>query len=174
MKRQFEPNDTVLYGANGVCRVVEIQQKDLAGQPMEYYVLQPVYADRSLIYVPTQNDTLTAKMRRILSADEVFDLIHRMPQEEDEWIIDETTRREKFHRVLVGGDPSSLIRMIRSLYRHQQKMKEQGKKLRQADERAFREGEKLLYDEFALVLHIEPEQVLPFILQEIGLEQKEE
>lgn len=31
----------------------------------------------------------------------------------------------------------------------------------------------MLYDEFALVLHIKREQVLPFILQQLGAEEKE-
>ena len=46
-------------------------------------------------------------------------------------------------------------------------MKGNGKHLRAADERFFKEAERMLYDEFALVLGMEPEEVLPFILERI-------
>ena len=43
-----------------------------------------------------------------------------------------------------------------------------------ADERFFKTAEKILYDEFALVLEIEPQQVLPFVLQQIEIDKKME
>lgn len=174
MSQTYAIQDTILYGANGVCRVVDIEQKEFAGQKMDYYVLQPVYSDQSRIYVPMHNETLTAKMRRVLSAEEVHRLIREIPQGEEGWIEDENQRRETYRTILSKGDPTEVMRVIRSLYQHQQMLKEQGKKLRQADERCFREAEKLLYDEFALVLNIQPEQVLPFILEQIEIKEKEQ
>ncbi len=41
-----------------------------------------------------------------------------------------------------------------------------------ADERFLNEAEKLLYEEFAHVLQIERNQVLPFILKQIQPEEK--
>lgn len=43
-----------------------------------------------------------------------------------------------------------------------------------SDEHFFKEAERILYEEFALVLKIRPEQVLPFILEQIGIDAKEE
>ena len=40
----FQINDTVVYGAQGVCRIEEISKREMAGKAMEYYVLKPVYA----------------------------------------------------------------------------------------------------------------------------------
>ena len=38
----FQINDTVVYGAQGVCRIEEISKREMAGKAMEYYVLKPV------------------------------------------------------------------------------------------------------------------------------------
>ena len=62
--------------------------------------------------------------------------------------------------------------MIKALYHHQQVRQAQGKKLHVSDERFLKEAERTLYDEFALVLHISQEQVLPFILDQIEVTEK--
>ena len=72
----------------------------------------------------------------------------------------------------MSGDRMSLIKMIKALYFHQQKQQEKGKRLRASDERFFTEAERILYDEFALVLNIEPEQVLPFIMEQVQISEK--
>ena len=38
----FSINDTVLYGANGVCRITDICQKEFSGVIKDYYILTPV------------------------------------------------------------------------------------------------------------------------------------
>ena len=43
-----------------------------------------------------------------------------------------------------------------------------------SDERFLKDAERLLYDEFALVLRIKPDQVLPFILKQINSAQEHE
>ena len=57
-----------------------------------------------------------------------------------------------------------------SFYIDQQKLKlkEAGKKLHTSDEQFFREAEKVIYDEFALVLNLRYDEVLPFIVKEIS------
>ena len=63
--------------------------------------------------------------------------------------------------------------MIKALYRHQETRQAQGRKLHVSDERFLKEAERTLYDEFALVLNIEQDQVLPFILEQIEVAEKE-
>ena len=43
-----------------------------------------------------------------------------------------------------------------------------GKRLSGFDEAAMREAENMLYTEFALVLDIQPKDVVPFIRRELG------
>ena len=42
-------NDTILYGSEGVCTVVDIVERDFGGKAMQYYVLKPVYNNSSTI-----------------------------------------------------------------------------------------------------------------------------
>ena len=75
----FCVNDTILYGAQGVCRIASIVRESFGSGPVDYYVLKPVYNDNSTIYVPVENGDLTGKMRRILSSEEIIALIRSMP-----------------------------------------------------------------------------------------------
>ena len=169
-KAQYAIGDTVMYATQGVCRIVDIEKKEFAGVTAEYYVLKPVYTPNSTVYVPLANGTLTGRMRRLLSKEEVGALIQAMPQEPSVWIADENARKESHREVLAKGDHRQLIQAIKSVYLHRKELQEQGRKLHMTDERFFKEAEKMLYDEFALVLGIQPDQVLPFILSRIDQE----
>ena len=170
--QMYQCNETILYGTNGVCKITDITKKTINGQLMEYYVLKPVYRDSSTIYVPVQNQTLTEKMRPILSLQEVRSLIRSMPQEDLIWIDDENERKERYRDIITRGDRTELVRMIKTLYLHQQRQQSKGRRLHIADEHFFKEAESMLYDEFALVLNIQPDQVLPFILEQIEVSEK--
>ena len=106
-------------------------------------------------------------MRHVLPEEEILALIEGMPDEQAHWIENDEERKTAYRETLSTGDRPGLIRMIKSLYLRQKEMKGNGKHLRAADERFFKEAERMLYDEFALVLGMEPEEVLPFILERI-------
>lgn len=165
----FQANDTVIYGAHGVCNITEVTKKDFCGERREYYALTPVYNGGTTIYVPADNPTLTGKMRRVLSAEEIYRIIHSMPREETLWVENEPERRVRYQTILTGGDRRELVGMIKALYLHKQDQLAKRKHLHASDEIFLRDAEKLLYDEFALVLDIEPEQVLPFITRQIEI-----
>ena len=120
------------------------------------------------IFVPVGNEALTAKMRRVMSEAEITALIDAMPEEDSIWIADDNARRERYKAILAGGDPSDLIRLIKTLYLRAQTQKAQNKKPRLEDERFMKQAEKLLYEEFAHVLHIRRDEVLPYILHRVN------
>ena len=74
----FSNGDAVLYGAEGVCRLEGSTQREIGGKKLEYYVLKPVYRAGSTVFVPKGNETLTAKMRRVLSPEEIHKLIQEI------------------------------------------------------------------------------------------------
>lgn len=166
--KMFSVNDTVRYGITGVCKIADITTRPFQGQNVEYYVLQPVHDPRSTLYVPVGNNALADKMYTVLSRDEVMELITSMPRLEEMWINDDQERKRKYREILMSQDRESAVCVIKALYAHNQQLKDQGKKLRLDDERCLREAERLLYDEFALVLQLLPEQVLPFIKEQLA------
>lgn len=169
----FQVNDTILYGTDGVCVITEIAKRKFGKTTREYYVLKPVYKDDAVIYVPTDSEKLLGKMRRILSAEEIYRLIRSMPEEGLLWVDDENERKRVYTDVIHSGDRRAMVRMVKALYLHQQSLRKAGRKFHTCDERFMKDAEQILYHEFAHVLHMEPDQVRPFILQQIELAQKE-
>ncbi|MBQ8600174.1 MAG: CarD family transcriptional regulator [Clostridia bacterium] len=165
-------NDTVLYGVHGVCKVSDTVKKRVGKEDKEYYVLRPVFDQTTVLYVPTWNEQLTAKLRRILSAEEIYAMIRSMPDEELLWVENENDRKRIYQEALVSGEREQLVRLIKTLHVRQQKRLEQKKALLLSDERFMKEAERILYEEFAYVLKIDRDQVLPLIMQEIQVEEK--
>ena len=56
----LEPGQTVLYGTEGICTIEAIETLRIGGKRSKYYVLRPVYRTRATIYVPTDNELLSA------------------------------------------------------------------------------------------------------------------
>lgn len=161
-------NDVVSYGTEGACKITEITHKDFGAGAAEYYVLRPVYRKDAVVFVPTGNQALVARMRKMISEDEIEEIFAQMPEENPAWIQNENDRKVKYREILAEGNSRDLVRMIKTLHLHQLEQNAKGRKLHLADERFFKEAEKILYDQFALALHIRPDEVLPFILKRVG------
>ena len=158
----IKANSTIVYGSQ-VCKVSEIKKMTFGKTERQYYVLNPVYDEKNVIYVPVDNQALTEKMKEILSAQELYELINNMPENESVWIEDDKLRAETYKNILNSGSREEIIKIIKTLYER----KENVKKLHSSDEIIFARAEKAIYDEFALVLDIKREEVTPFILKQI-------
>lgn len=164
-------NDTIQYGTD-ICKVAGKTKKEFNGQHNEYYILKPVHDEKSTIYIPVNSKKAAAKIRRILSIEEIYALIKEMPNANMLWISDDTKRKEEFRQILASGDRGQLVRMIRTLYQKKQEKVNAGKKMRADDERFMKEAERILYEEFAHVLDISLDQVIPFIIDQIEIKEK--
>lgn len=164
----YKINDTIMYGSQGACKIIAIEQKKICSKTCDYYVLQPTDGSKCTIYAPVGNEEIEKKMRRLLSAEEIYDIIDSMPDAECIWIDDEKQRKERYKKFIADGDRTQLVRMIKEIYIHKQELKSMRKKLHVSDEKFFKEAEKMLYNEFAAVLNIKPNEVLSFITDKIG------
>lgn len=159
----FQVKDMVLYGTNGVCEVVDIDERDCGGRMVEYYILKPIYASNSTIFVPVNNEKLTSKMRYVLTKEEIDAKIRAIPEVQEEWMDDERARKEHFKDMVSRADTFELIQLIKMLIEHREKVVARGKKLHVADERMLQEAEKMICDEFSYVLGIPKEDVPSYI-----------
>ncbi|MDR1801492.1 MAG: CarD family transcriptional regulator [Lachnospiraceae bacterium] len=161
--------EELIYGNSGVCRVAGIQDMTVGTETHSYYVLKPAYQASSTIYVRVDSDNLQSKIRRILSEDEILNLIRQMPFEDTIWESDDNKRRDLYKEILAGSDRIALVRMIKTLFLRSENLKSlgKGKKLHASDERFLKDAEKILYEEFAYVLDIKREDVLTFICRQI-------
>jgi len=165
----FQIGQTVLYGLEGVCTIEERQKMKVGHTRAFYYVLRPVFRPNSTIFVPEDNEALLSKIRPILSREEIAQILHDAPEEELAWIEDPNERKTEYQRILTGGERLLLIRMIHVLLLHRQKLEKHGKHLRAADEQLLRDAQKLVHDEFALVLNISQNEVPEYIRSQIEL-----
>ncbi len=159
----YHINELVSYGIHGVCKIQEIIQKNFDGKTTDYYVLKPLYDTSSTVFVPVHNEKLKTKMRLVLSQEEIGTLLTDFPREEIEWSSNNHSRHEQWSEILSNASPVELMRMVHCLLHQKSFLAEQHKKLQDADERALKTAESLIDNEFALVLHMQPDEVLPYI-----------
>ena len=167
----YRKDDIVMYGTQGVCRITGIMERNFDGGKHEYYELRPVYDEKSTLFVPVANETLTGKMHRVLSADAIDALIQAMPEEKTAWIVDEGERKRRYKDIMETGDRKELVKMIKTLYLYRQKQQAAGKKIHVCDEHFLKEAERILYDEFAFVLRIDREKILDYIIGQVGTQE---
>lgn len=159
----YQPNDTVCYGLNGPCKILSLAVREFGGAKREYYVLHPLYSGTDTLFVPVDNDALTAKMRPALSAEDARALIAQMPEADPLWFEDEQERKRQYRALLSEGDPRQLVRVIKALYLHGRGLLAKGRKPHAADDQLFHMAEKVLYGEFAFALGVAPEGVVSYI-----------
>ena len=160
----FQVGDLIIYGGEGVCRVVGMGVPEVfeeEGDDREYYTLEPLYR-RGTVYTPI--DT-TVFMRHIISKEEVLELIKGIPDINDDIIENRNIRMlsEQYEQIIQSHSCMDLMRLIKSVDHKRRVMIERGKKLGQVDEKFFKRAEELLHGEFAVALDIPKEEVKDFI-----------
>ena len=159
----FKINDYVFYGARGVCQIADLRMVELGGMDaQECYVLKPLAHVATNIYVPLSNDEILGHIRPIMSKDQIIDLIDHMPDEETSWISDDRERSKAYAARVGSCDSRELIQLVKTFYL-EKSHHSRSKRLSASDGKIMGAAERLLYEEFAFVLGIDPKEVLPFI-----------
>lgn len=159
--------ETVQYSGNGVCVVEDIRWEDFGSGKMQYYILKPVSSGYNTFYIPADNEKMLSKIRKVLTEDEVNEIIASMPESNTPWIENDLERKEEYKKIIFGGDCRQIVKVIKAIHFHKEELKQQGRKLHLVDELMLKDAENLLYDEFAAVLNIKKDEVLPFIISSI-------
>ncbi|MBQ6431925.1 MAG: CarD family transcriptional regulator [Oscillospiraceae bacterium] len=159
----YQVGETVFYGTEGVCRVEEIREMKVNREAAEYYVLRPVYREGSTVFVPVQNELLVSRMRPLLTRKQIEKMIDKVNEKDEDWIDDASERKAAFQQILLSGDRQELLSMVRVLYLRRHNLQTVGKRLRTNDEQMLRDAQKLLDDEFSVVLGIKPREVPEYI-----------
>lgn len=153
----------VLYGKTGVCLVKD--QTVMSGG--QYYVLAPVSDSRSSVYVPCDNETLVARMRPLLTPEEIDCLLSDADEVKLAWVDDRNERGMLYRTILSGGDRKELVRLLVCLMRKKMERIELGKRLSTMDENTLQECVRLVQEEFSMVLGIAANQVGPYIQERL-------
>ena len=153
----YQIGELVQYGTSGVCKVEEIVQGVPGLQKdTQCYLLIPVSKREEKIYTPVDNDKV--KMRRILSSEEVKELMGKVPQMEELTILNEKQCESIYKEELYSVDCYRWLGLLKTLYARKAARLSAGKKVTATDERYLKSVEDRLKEEFSIVIGTEETQ----------------
>ncbi len=166
----YQCGDQVTYGIHGVCRITGTELRSIGGKKVEYFILEPVEQPDARFYVPTQNQAALSKLSRLLSAQELQEMLHSPRVRRNVWIKDENQRKQRYRELITGSDRAELLCMIRCLHQHRKEQLSAGRKFHLCDENFLRDAQKLLDSEFSVVLGIPVNSVSEYVQKELDTE----
>lgn len=163
----FETGDWVVYGVHGVCRVVGTEKQLVGRKRVAYLVLEPLAQNESRFFLPVENPTAMAKLKRVLPREELEKLLSSEEVRQDAWIQDESQRKQHYRDLISNGDRVSVMQMVSSLYRYKDAQAAAGRKFHLCDENFLRDAEKLLSSEIALVMDLTQEEARDYLRNQL-------
>lgn len=153
----YQIGELVQYGNSGVCRIEEIVQ-DVPGlqKDTQCYLLIPVSGRDGKIYSPV--DSGKVKMRRILSSEEVRELMGKVPEIKELTIANEKQCESIYKEELYSVDCYRWLCLLKTLYARRKARLVAGKKITATDERYLRNVEERLKEEFSIIIGQEETQ----------------
>lgn len=165
----YEIGDLIHYGSTGVCRVTEINTRNLPGvnKNQLYYVLKPLYQECT-ISSPVDNQKVF--MRPIISKEEAERLIDTIPTIKAEAYHSRVLRdlAEHYEAAFASHSCEDLIELTMSIYAKKKYLEQQKRKFGAVDERFMKRAEELLFGELAAALGIKKDEVQGYIHNRIG------
>lgn len=155
---KFAVGDLVIYGETGVCRVVDIVEKEFLEVVQQCYKLQPIYQS-CVIFTPAEGGNVF--MRKIITSEEAEGIISGLKTREPAVYNARSSRElsDIYDKIIKQHDCDALALLMRSIYEKRQKLIAQKKKLSAIDERYMKKAEDLLFGEIAAALGIEKRDV---------------
>ena len=147
----YQIGELVQYGNSGVCKVEEIVQ-GVPGlqEDTQCYLLVPVGRKEEKIYSPVDNGRV--KMRRILSSEEVKELMGKASEIEEISITNEKQCESIYREELYSVDCYRWLSLLKTLYSRRAARNAAGKKVTATDERYLKNVEDRLKEELSIVI----------------------
>lgn len=160
----------MIYGSAGICQVVDVTTMEMDGVPKDhlYYVLRPENGNGGTIFTPVDHTKVV--LRRMMTKEEVEDLLGDMPKLETLQISNEKLRENAYRECMKSCDSRELVRMIKTIYLRKKERISCGKKATATDERYLKLAEDSLYSEFSHLLGIPKNEMVDYIQKKIESE----
>lgn len=164
----FKIGDYVVVGVNGICQVEEITTLNLDGvdKSRKYYLLHPVFSDKSTVYKPV--DTASETVRPALTKDEAKALVDEMKSIPVAVIKDEKSLEATYKELIRSQDPKALVQLIKTIIQRKEARLSKGFKVTALDARYFKQAEESLYGELAVALDIPRTEIKDYISDKIS------
>lgn len=166
----YQIGDQVVYGIHGVCKIVDQEERVVDRKTVTYLVLEPVDQESSRYLIPTHNASAMAKLRPMLTVEELQSLLHSEEIRDGGWIREENLRKNTYRELITSGDRVELLKMLHSLYSHKKNQISAGKKVHLADDNFLRDAEKLLASEISVVMNLPAEEARAYLRKALNAE----
>lgn len=166
----FQIGQVVSYGATGICTIEDIRTEAISrggSKKQEFYVLRPLSTPTCTTFVPTGNETLTAKMRQVLTKAQIDEMLCSVRGEVLPWIDDTRRRSEEFGKIISSGINTELLKLIACLYLEKKARSKGTRKFCQTDEKLLSTAERMVSEEFSYALQIPQNQVSSYIAKKL-------
>ncbi|GAA3854163.1 CarD family transcriptional regulator [Celeribacter arenosi] len=114
-KSEFRPNDFVVYPAHGVGKIVMIEEQEIAGFPLELFVIS-FEKDKMTLRVPTHKATEVG-MRGLSSQDVVDDAMRTLKGKAKVKRAMWSRRAQEYEQKINSGDLIAIAEVVRDLHR---------------------------------------------------------
>ena len=163
----FQIGNKVIYGAHGVCDIVEQEQRVVDRKTVTYLVLEPAGQGNARYLVPTHNAAAMGKLRHLLSREELESILQSEEVRADGWIREENQRKQMYRELISSADCGRLLCMVRTLYAHKASQAALGRKCHISDESFLRDAERILASEVSVILGLDLEQAKNYIKENL-------
>ena len=163
----YKTGDLVMYGVHGVGQITDREVRTVDRKKVEYLVLEPKGQNTSRYLVPADNPNAMAKLRPVMTRQELETLLSSDKVRRDHWIADENQRKQYYRELLGSGDRESLLQMVRTLDHHRKEQLAAGRKVHLCDENFLRDAQRLIDSEFSVVLGIQPTEVCGYVIEKL-------
>ncbi len=156
-----------MYSVNGVCEITQITEREIGKKKIRYYVLKPVYNDTSTVFVPTDNENLVKKMKKLITSSQLDDVINDLSKRNVKWNSDDVLRKQEFRNIISLGNISDILVVLKSLWLHSLDQMNKGRKLHLSDEIFLKDAEKMVKEEISCVIGVDRDDIIPYIKKKI-------
>ena len=153
----YQVGEIVLYGTEGICRVLGTEEKRFGSEALTYYALESV-GKGSRIFVPFANEALIKRIRRPQTADSMQSLLEDVQSIEDlDWHENDRERKTYHMGIVANGGTKELLQLIKTIQNRRVAMQQAGKRLYATDDRVCKEALTLLIAEMTVSLSVNEE-----------------
>ncbi|GAA0288255.1 CarD family transcriptional regulator [Rhodovulum strictum] len=114
-KAEFRPNDYVVYPAHGVGKIMSIEEQEIAGIPLELFVIS-FEKDKMTLRVPT-NKATEIGMRSLSTPDIVSKAMATLKGKAKVKRAMWSRRAQEYEQKINSGDLISIAEVVRDLHR---------------------------------------------------------
>ena len=155
----YKKNDIVINKKGQVCRIIDIAEMNVGGTNKTYYVLAPYFAmngDSSKFYIPTD---IEGMLREPIEKKEIKKVLTKIEHLDVIWYTNPKLRKTKFKEMYDSGDPVNIFIIIKSFEAKKKELINEKKNLSFTDENFLKEIKRNIYNEFAVSLGKDSQEV---------------